>query len=279
MALLIRMPRTSGTFGLRGQISSISSSHRIHAAGLDSGVLLDENRSRSRPSTESETSMQTIHHHTEQPSAPETTGHTLHQAGHYDRFSRLMGLGINQSNSRMVVEMAGIGAGQRVLDAACGTGNLTLTASARVGESGSIVGIDASPEMIEAARANALRTGLRAEFALGVVEKIDAPDASFDVVISRLAIHHLPDDLKRRAFSEFLRVLKPGGRLFIADFKRPSNFLLSHLLLIFIGHGMMRTDMGGLPAMLKDAGFASVTSGPTGSAYLAYIRGEKPRSP
>ncbi len=210
------------------------------------------------------------------PNIPETAGHTLHQAGHYDFFSRLIGLGINQSNSRMVVEMAGIKPGDRVLDAACGTGNLTLTAKTYVGQTGSVTGLDASPEMIARARQNAASAGLPAEFTLGVVEKIDVPDASFDVVISRLAIHHLPDDLKPRAFAEFLRVLRPGGRLFIVDFKRPSNSLLAHFALIFVGHDMMRIEMSGLPGMLRQAGFTEVAAGPTASSLLGYVTGKKP---
>lgn len=183
---------------------------------------------------------------------------------------------MNGSNSRMVVEMAQIKPGEKVLDVGCGTGNLTLTARTYAGPAGSAVGIDPSPEMIEQARKNARRTGLDAVFELGLIEKIPYPDASFDVVINRLMIHHLPNDLKRRGFAEILRVLKPGGRLFIADFRASSRGLLGHLALAFARHRMMQTDVMDLTQMVKQAGFAEVASGPTGSAFLAFVSGKKP---
>jgi SAM-dependent methyltransferase len=59
------------------------------------------------------------------------------------------------------------------------------------------------------------------------------------VVISRLVIHHLPDDLKRQGFAEILRVLKHGENLLIADFNPPANPVLNHLTLALVGHRMM----------------------------------------
>lgn len=209
-------------------------------------------------------------------SAPETAGITLHEAGRYDFFSRLIGLGVNQGNSRMVVEMAGLKPGDRVLDVGCGTGNLTLTAKARVGESGSVTGIDASPEMVDRARKNALRTGLAVEFQVGLIEKIPYPAASFDAVINRLMIHHLPDYLKRQGLAEILRVLRPGGVLFIADFGAASNSLLGHLALVFSMHRRMLTGTIALVSLVKQAGFGDVTSGPTRSAFLAFVSARKP---
>ncbi len=219
-----------------------------------------------------------MHSQARSTAAPETTGQVLRQAGRYDFFSRLVGLGVNQSNSRMVVEMAGIKPGDSVLDVGCGTGNLTLTAKAYAGPTGSVNGIDASPEMISQARTNAQRTGLNAVFEIGLIEKIPYPAASFDMVINRLMIHHLPDDLKRRGLAEILRVLKPGGSLFIADFKAPSNTLLGHLALAFSRHRRMQTDVWGLVQMVNEAGFVEVDSGPTRSALLAFVSGKKPRT-
>ncbi len=209
-------------------------------------------------------------------SAPQTEGVTLHQAGSYDFFSNLVGLGVNQRNSRMVVEMAGIKPGDSVLDVGCGTGNLTLTAKSYAGPSGSVAGIDASPEMIDRAHGNSKRTGISAGFQIGLIEKIPYPDASFDIVINRLMIHHLPDDLKRQGLAEILRVLRPGGRLFIADFKAASDSLLGHLALVFSRHRMMQAGMWGLADLVKGAGFADVASGPTRSAFLAFVSARKP---
>ena len=159
---------------------------------------------------------------------PETAGRTLHWAGQYDFFTSLMGMGVNARGTRMVIELAKIQPGESVLDVACGTGNLTLTAKRYAGSAGKVHGIDASPEMIEVAKKKSAEAGTGVIFDVGLAEKLPFPDETFDVVISRLAMHHLPDDLKRAAFAEMLRVLKPGGRVLIADFVKPSNHFLGH---------------------------------------------------
>jgi SAM-dependent methyltransferase len=97
-----------------------------------------------------------------------------------------------------------------------------------------------------------------------------------DVVISPLAIHHLPDDLKPKGFSEILRVLKRGGRLLIANFKPPDNPVLSHITSALVGAHMMQSDVWSLPALLGSAGFVQVSSGPTPSSFLAFVSGKKP---
>ncbi len=209
-------------------------------------------------------------------SGPETAGNTLHWAGEYDFMTSLLGLGMNSGSSRMVVELAGIKPGNNVLDVACGSGNLTLTAQGYATPGGKVYGIDASPEMIDVAKKKAARLGKDVTFQVGLAEKLDFPDAMFDVVISRLAIHHLPDDLKRRAFAEILRVLKPGGHLLIADFVQPSNHMLNHLTSVIVGPRMMDTKTWSLPPMLTDSGFVDVKSGPTRSSFLGFISGKKP---
>jgi len=96
-------------------------------------------------------------------------------------------------------------------------------------------------------------------------------------VISRLVIHHLPDDLKRRAFAEVLRVLKPGGLFFIADFKLPTNPILAHVASTMFGHRtMMQSNLERVSPMLKETGFVEVAAGPTQSAFLTFVSGTKP---
>jgi ubiquinone/menaquinone biosynthesis C-methylase UbiE len=209
---------------------------------------------------------------------PATTGATLHKASQYDFHTSLMGLGVNQSNSKMVIKMAKIKPGDKVLDVGCGSGNLTLTAKKCAGTSGSVYGIDAAPEMIEVARKKASQLRMDVIFDVGLIEKLPFADATFDVVISRLVIHHLPDDLKLRGFAEISRVLKPNGRLFLADFTPPTNPILSHVVSALVGHEMMmRSNVSVIPPMLTETGFIDVASGPTRSPFLAFVSGKKPR--
>jgi demethylmenaquinone methyltransferase/2-methoxy-6-polyprenyl-1,4-benzoquinol methylase/phosphoethanolamine N-methyltransferase len=208
---------------------------------------------------------------------PQTAGKTLHWAASYDLMSNLFGLGVNRPNSRMVIELANVKPGDAVLDVGCGTGNLTLTAQTYAGPNGKVHGIDASAEMIELARKKASRLGSPVVFEIGLIEKLASPDASFDVVINRLVIHHLPNDLKRAGFTELLRVLKPGGRLLIVDFQPPANPILNHIATALVGPHMMQTSIHHLPAMLADAGFVEISSGPTRSTFLAFVSGNKPR--
>jgi ubiquinone/menaquinone biosynthesis C-methylase UbiE len=208
---------------------------------------------------------------------PETSGHTIHSASQYDLFNGLLGLGVNRPNSRMVIELAGVKPGDQVLDVGCGSGSLTLTAKNSAGAGGAVYGIDAAPEMIEAARAKARQAELEVVFEVGLIENIPFPAATFDVIISRLVIHHLPDELKRQGFSEILRVLKPGGHFLIADFTPPNNPVLKHVALALVGHPMMQSDVWSIPPMLSAAGFVEVSSGPTRSAFLAFVSGKKPQ--
>jgi len=210
------------------------------------------------------------------PNDLETSGTVIHWDPRHDFFQRLLGMGVDGSNSRMIMEMARVKAGDRVLDVGCGTGELTLTAQIHAGEAGCAYGIDPSAEGIELARKKAKRSGLKAVFEVGLVEKIAFPEANFDLVINRLVIHHLPDDLKRQGLKEILRVLKPGGKLFIADFRPPVNPILAHATLAVVGHRMMQTDVRHLPAMLSEAGFVEVDFGRTGSPFLGYVSGIKP---
>lgn len=208
--------------------------------------------------------------------SPQTSGTVLHRASQYDFHTRLLGLGSNGRNSRMVIELAKIQPGDSVLDVGCGSGSLTLAAKSVAGPTGKVHGIDASPEMIEVAQKKANHSGLEVVFELGLIEELAFPDATFDVVISRLAIHHLPDELKQKGLGEILRVLKPGGHLLIADFRPPTNPVLNHLTSALVGSHMMQTDVWSLPPMLASAGFVEVSSGPTRSAFLAFVSGKKP---
>lgn len=209
-------------------------------------------------------------------SRPETEGITVGWAHRYDLLAGVFGLGVNSRGSRMVVEMAGVKPGEAVLDVACGTGSLTLTAQRYAGPGGAVYGIDAAPEMIAQAKRKAAKSGQPIDFRVGLAESLPFADATFDVVISRLAIHHLPPELKRRAFAEILRVLKPGGRFLAADFRPPRSPVVRHVLGALVGQHMMETSMAGLDTMLAEAGFTEVAAGNTRSAILGFVSGRKP---
>ena len=113
--------------------------------------------------------------------------------------------------------------GEQVLDVGCGTGTLALEVQRRVGGAGRVVGVDPSQEQIARARAKAARRHVPIEFEVGVIERLAVPDQTFDVVLSTLMMHHVPTDLKRRGLAEIARVLKPEGRLVIADFTRKQD--------------------------------------------------------
>jgi ubiquinone/menaquinone biosynthesis C-methylase UbiE len=107
--------------------------------------------------------------------------------------------------------------GQTVLDHACGAGMDLLLAARRVGPGGRAIGVDMTPAMVECATRSAEQAGQAGIVSVceGIFEELPVADESVDVVISNGVINLAPD--KRRVFAEMVRVLKPGGHVFIAD--------------------------------------------------------------
>lgn len=106
--------------------------------------------------------------------------------------------------------------GETVLDLGSGGGLDVILSAKRVGPTGRAIGVDFLDEMLELARANAAEAGVtNAEFLPGMIEDVPLPDRSVDVVISNCVINLAPD--KAPVFAEIARVLRPGGRVAVAD--------------------------------------------------------------
>jgi ubiquinone/menaquinone biosynthesis C-methylase UbiE len=161
---------------------------------------------------------------------------------------------------RRLVEEAGIGAGDRVLDVASGRGAVLFPAAERVGSTGSVQGIDLSEEMVHAANSDAAQRGIATQVLVMDGEHLDFPDASFDAVLCGFGIMFFPD--LGRALTEFRRVLKPGGRIGVSTWQVSQAEDLAIVLhdLDLGGQHVVDwfTDPDELASLLTNAGFTDV---------------------
>jgi ubiquinone/menaquinone biosynthesis C-methylase UbiE len=135
--------------------------------------------------------------------------------GRYEFFAAAFFGGSRRRIFTKLAAASGARPGHRVLDVGCGTGYFTRVIAKAVAPDGTAEGVDPSGEAIAQARS---RTSLaNCTFSDGVAEALDAPDGSYDVVVTSLTIHHLPEALRARAIDEMFRVLCPGGSVLIAD--------------------------------------------------------------
>lgn len=168
-----------------------------------------------------------------------------------------------------VVSMAGTGnplalgelhPGERVVDCGSGAGADALIAARLVGPTGRVIGVDITPEMVERARANAREAGAtNVEFRAGLLEALPVDAGWADVVISNGVLNLVPD--KAAALAEMHRVLRPGGRLQIADIvlSRSVSDGSKHDVSLWTGciaGGLLEEE---IVALLEGAGFRGIS--------------------
>ena len=165
-----------------------------------------------------------------------------------------------------LVTAANLRAGERVLDVACGTGIVTRLAAQRVGESGTVAGLDINAGMLAVARTVPVKAGsATARWYETSAEAMPLPDASFDVVLCQLGLQFIAD--KASALREMRRVLSPGGRVLLsvptptAFFDGLETVLSRHVPAAsgFVQMVFSLNDPAELDALVRGAGFADIT--------------------
>lgn len=200
--------------------------------------------------------------------ASNTTGLIVHWPVRYDLLIWLITLGRETAFREKVVSLAQLRGGESVLDIGCGTGSLAIAAKRQVGQRGTVIGIDASPEMLTRERKKAKKAGVEVEFRNEVAEALSFHGAQFDAVLSTVMLHHLPEEARKECMREVRRVLKPGGRLLAVDFggvPAGRRSLIGH----FHRHAIF--DLREAVSMIEDAGLRPVQSGEVGLSDLHFV--------
>ena len=161
------------------------------------------------------------------------------------------------------ITLASLQPGQTVLDLGSGAGLDCFFAAKKVGETGHVIGVDMTPEMIERATSSAKRMGVtNVEFRHGYLEDLPVDASSVDVIISNCVINLSPD--KPRVFAEAFRVLKPGGKLAVSDIVTDGLLpeAVKQSLSAWAGCVAGAVDAQEYTGMMKAAGFENVSINP-----------------
>jgi demethylmenaquinone methyltransferase/2-methoxy-6-polyprenyl-1,4-benzoquinol methylase len=142
-------------------------------------------------------------------------------APRYDWFNRLVSCGLDQRWRSAALARGDVRAGQRVLDACAGTGDLALLSAKRLRGRGAVIGIDLNPHMLSYAREKQRSRELAVTWLQGDAEALPFPDGSFDRVVIGFSTRNLSD--LAAGLREMVRLLRPGGRLIILETGFPSN--------------------------------------------------------
>ena len=197
------------------------------------------------------------------------TGVVLHEAAGYDLLLWLFTARRESVFREKMLRLAHLQPSESVLDAGCGTGTLAILAKRRVGPTGEVCGLDASPEMIARAQRKARKAKVDVALKNAYAQSLPFRDACFDVVLTTVMLHHLPKKARAELAGEIRRVLKPGGRVLAIDFgvrAKDRKSLLDHM---HRRHG--HVDLREIIALFNEAGLAVAESGAVGMRDLQFV--------
>ncbi|MBL1377413.1 bifunctional demethylmenaquinone methyltransferase/2-methoxy-6-polyprenyl-1,4-benzoquinol methylase UbiE [Zobellella iuensis] len=150
-------------------------------------------------------------------------------AAKYDLMNDLMSFGVHRLWKRFTIDCSGVRKGQKVLDLAGGTGDLTAKFSRIVGDSGQVVLADINDSMLKVGRDKLRNMGLGSNIAYvqANAEQLPFPDNHFDLITIAFGLRNVTD--KDKALASMQRVLKPGGRLLVLEFSKPQHDIMNKL--------------------------------------------------
>ena len=215
-------------------------------------------------------------------------------AGSYDVMNDLMSFGLHRLWKAFTVQVAGVRKGDRVLDVAGGTADLSLAFAKKVGPTGQVWLTDINHAMLSRGRDRVVDNGLLLPVAQCDAEKLPFPDNHFDVVTVAFGLRNMTH--KDQAITEMRRVLKPGGRLLVLEFSKvwkplaPAYDFYSFKLLPMMGEKVakdaesyrylaesirMHPDQESLKELMQNAGLARVEYFNMTAGVVALHRGYK----
>ena len=213
-------------------------------------------------------------------------------ADNYDIMNDLMSMGLHRLWKAFAIELSGVRAGERVLDVAGGTADLSLAFARKVGDSGQVWLTDINHAMLSRGRDRVTDKGIALPVAQCDAEKLPFPDAWFDCVTVAFGLRNMTH--KDAALSEFRRVLRPGGRLLVLEFSKvwkplaPAYDFYSFKILPWLGARVakdadsyrylaesirMHPDQTTLKGMLEEAGLSRVEYFNLAGGVVALHRG------